>query len=881
MPRGSMDSRRRTSWRTAAAWALSLQALLQLPFSAAAAAPASAPASEVSSEVVSAPVSASAPEAAGTDDAAVSEVVVTGTRLSNLKAAESPAPIQILTPQALQAAAGNPDLMTTLEQIVPSLQAEIHGTDMEQLTLQFKLRGLSPNDVLVLVDGKRRHTTANLGVAAGPFQGGAGVDLNFIPTEAIDHIEVLTDGAAAQYGSDAIAGVINIILKKNASGGKITGLYGGFYDGGGGTDDVDANAGFAPSDSSFLSVTASDHNHGTTLRSGPDPRALRASYLDSYPDSNMTQVPGWPYVNLIDGDGEYHIKLVSLNSGIDFTDSLSGYLYSTYGNKNARTNQNYRLPDQAHFTEADGTVDYPLPYGFQPSEHIDEKDFQVTGGFKGKLAGFSWDLGSTYGTDRVVVSTLNTINSGVFNMNGLPQPSNFYDGTLKDSQWATTLDISRSLEVGLSNPLNVAFGAELRRDTYGIEAGQDLSWEAGGAQSFPGWTPSNAVSVGRTNYAGYLELDIRPVEPLLMVLAGRYEHYSDFGDAKVGKLSARYDFNPEFALRATVSNGFRAPTLAEEYYESTNVSPTAATVQLAPNSPVAAALGLGRGLQPEKSVNYSVGFVWRPLSKLITTLDLYQITLTNRVVATSTLTGELNGETVSQPVIDAIVASGAPVNNDVTNYGISLFTNGIDSRTRGADLSFALPMDYSFGHVDWSISGNYNTTAITGMRDTPAILQSTDPAKVTNPLFGPSTVDELTTEAPKYRIDLGAHLTSGKLTVDLLEKLYGPTSARTTDGGYIGQNADGTTITGPVSFFTNTVNFAPITNLTVGWQLLDHLRVEVGALNLFNRYPTPTNPTLIQRYKYGYSTSALGIWPTFAPFGDDGGYYFVKATYTW
>jgi iron complex outermembrane receptor protein len=828
-----------------------------------------------------APVSAPTPEPASTNEAGVSEVVVTGTRMSNLKAADSPAPIQILSPQALQAAAGNPDLMTTLEQIVPSLQAEIHGTDMEQLTLQFKLRGLSPNDVLVLVDGKRRHTTANLGVAAGPFQGGAGVDLNFIPTEAIDHIEVLTDGAAAQYGSDAIAGVINIILKKNASGGKITGLYGGFYDGGGGTDDVDGNAGFAPSDNSFLNVTGSVHNHGTTLRSGPDPRALRASYLDTYPTSNMTQVAGWPYVNLIDGDGEYHTKVASLNSGIDFTDTVAGYLYSTYGNKHARTNQNYRLPNQAQYTESDGTVDYPLPYGFQPSEYIEETDFQVTGGFKGTLTGFNWDIGSTYGRDRVVVSTLNTINSGVFNMNGKPQPSNFYDGTLKASQWATTLDVSRPFEVGLAGPLNVAFGAEYRRDTYGIEAGQDLSWEAGGAQSFPGWTPSNAVSVGRTNYAGYAELDFRPVEPLLMVLAGRYEHYSDFGDAKVGKFSARYDFSPAFALRGTVSNGFRAPTLAEEYYESTNVSPTAATVQLAPNSPVAAQLGLGQGLQPERSVNYSLGFVWRPIAKLITTLDLYQITLTNRVVATSTLTGELNGETVSQPVIDAIVASGAPVNNDVSNYGISLFTNGIDSRTRGADLSFTLPTDYSFGHVDWSASGNYNQTTITGMRDTPAIVQSTDPAKVTNPLFGPSTVDALTTEAPKYRIDLGAHLTSGKLTVDLLEKLYGPSSARTTDSGYIGQNPNGTTITGPVSWFTNTVHFAPITNWTVGWQLLDHLRVEVGALNLFNRYPTPTNPTLIQRYKYGYSTAAMAIWPGFAPFGDDGGYYFAKATYTW
>lgn len=479
------------------------------------------------------------------------------------------------------------------------------------------------------------------------------------------------------------------------------------------------------------------------------------------------------------------------------------------------------------------------------------------------------------------VYTLNTINSGVFNENGEAQPSNFYDGTLKASQWATTLDINRDFDVGLAGPLNVAFGTEYRRDTYSIQAGQPLSYLAGGAQSFPGWTPQDAISQGRKNYAGYVDFAARLTERLRMDLAGRYEHYSDFGDARVGKLSLRYQLIQTLAIRGTVSNGFRAPTLAEEYYSSTNVSPTAADVQLAPNSPVAKLLGLGQGLQPEKSVNYSMGLVWQPLPSIVTTVDLYQITLTNRIVGTSTLTGEQNGTIISPTIIDAIQASGAPTNGDVDNYGIDLFTNGIDTRTRGIDLTFDFPVDYAFGHVDWSIGGNYNHTIITGMRPTPAQVLSTQPALFTNALFGPGTVDQLTTESPQYLINLGALWTRGGYSVSLIEKLYGPTSDTGSDGGYIGQTANGTPITGPSTYYTTVVGFTPITDLDVGVRLTDHLKLDIGSLNLFNRYPNGTNPTLLRHLADGYSTGAMAIYASFSPFGDDGGFYYAKATFSW
>src|ERR1700722_12038739 len=255
----------------------------------------------------------------------IGEVIVTGTRQSGLSAAESPAPVQILSAAALEAASGNPDLMTTLAQIVPSLAMQAFGFDMAGQTLQAKLRGLSPNHVLVLINGKRRHTTANLAVDTGSvYQGGAGVDLNFIPLDAIDHIEVLTDGAAAQYGTDAIAGVINIILKKNTSGGIASATYGQYANGGGKTEDVSGNAGFEPTDGAYFNLTGQFHNHGHSNVGAIDERVINPANTAlknpdgtyNYPNSNLPNVPGYPYLNRISGDGQQQSKQLLINTGV-------------------------------------------------------------------------------------------------------------------------------------------------------------------------------------------------------------------------------------------------------------------------------------------------------------------------------------------------------------------------------------------------------------------------------------------------------------------------------------------------------------------------------------------------------------------------------------
>jgi iron complex outermembrane receptor protein len=822
--------------------------------------------------IASAPYCAAAPATADStteQSPELTELIVTGTRQGGLSAAESPAPIQILSTEALEAASGSPDLMTTLGQIVPSLTIEHFGFDEGGQTLLARLRGLSPNHVLVLINGKRRHTTANIAVDNGsPYEGGAGVDLNFIPLDAIDHIEVLTEGAAAQYGTDAIAGVINIILKKNSSGGKLDGTYGGYFDGGGSTNDVSGNVGFAPVDKSYVSVTAEINNHGHSNRSGVEPQAIND--IGTYPNSNMTQVSGYPYLNQIEGDGEWHNKLLMLNAGLDLDGGTEFYLTGSYGHKQASSYENYRIPTRFSYTDpTTGVTTYPFPFGFNPDEATVEDDYQFTGGVKGRIADWNWDISTSYGRDKVALFTDNTYGDSYF-LNGLPTATDFYDGTLQATQWTSTIDINRDFNVGLAGPLNVAFGGEYRREGYEVDAGNPNSYVDGGGSSFAGLTPTDAGSHDRKNEAGYIDLAAKPLDALRIDVAGRFEHYSDFGNTSVGKFTARYDFVPEFAVRGTISNGFRAPTLAEEYYSQTGVGPSGASVLLPPDSPGGKLLGLGDGLQPEKSVNYSAGFVFRPLPAMSMTLDVFQITITNRIVGTGGIDGLVNGvPTPAAPYVDAAIAANGNVLDPsilkTGTTGINLFANGIDTRTRGADFTFEFPVDYNFGHINYSIGATYNDTVITRVPATPAQF-------VGQPFYDQQALSDLTTASPKYMVNLGLNWTYGKASVVFLEKLYGPSSDYEIDDG------DGPT--GNIQYFKDSIPMTPITNLDLGYQIQQHLKLDVGAINLFNRYPPLRNATIQSREFKADDGTAATQYPIFSPFGFDGGYYYAKATFS-
>jgi len=803
------------------------------------------------------------------EGAELSEVIVTGTRQGGLEAAESPAPVQILSSEALQAAAGNPDLMSTLAQIVPSLTMEAFGFDMAGQTLLSKLRGLSPNHVLVLVNGKRRHTTANIQVDPGSaYEGGAGVDLNFIPLDAIDHIEVLTEGAAAQYGTDAIAGVINIILKKNTSGGKVTATSGRFFDDQGLTSDVSGNAGFGPSDDTYLNITGEVHNHGHTQHTGLEPQSIHD--LGTYPNSNITQAPGYPYVNMIEGDAETHTKLAMVNGGIGLPAGTELYLTASYGDKNAASYENYRVPQRVSYTDpVTGVTTYPFPFGFNPEEATHEVDYQGTVGIKGSLQDWNWDVGTSFGRDHLDLYTLDSIGNS-FGVNGLPTTPNFYDGFLQATQWATTVDVNKDIDVGLAGPLNVAFGGEYRRETYAIGAGIPESYIDGGAQSYPGFSPTDAGDHDRKNEAVYIDLATKPIDNLRVDVAGRYEHYSDFGNAEVGKFTARYDLTPELAFRGTVSNGFRAPTLAEEYYSSTNVGPTTATVVLPPNSPGGRVLGLGTGLQPEKSLNYSLGVVFRPLPAMSMTVDLYEINMTNRIVATGDINGTINGvpTPAAANVNAAIAANGNQLDPAVVatgSTGVQTFANGIDTITRGVDFVFQFPVDYPLGHVNYAAAATYTDTYLTKIPTTPA-------AFVGQVLYDPGAISDLTTANPKFVFNFSADWTWNDLNVNISEKLYGPSSDYASDGG---NNPTGNKI-----FYKSEIGTTPITNLDIGYHLTKFFKVDVGAINLFDRFPPERNSNIISHYFNANSSSAVQVNPIFSPFGIDGGFYYAKATFS-
>jgi iron complex outermembrane recepter protein len=856
-----------------------------------------------------APAAAAAPAAAGGNEA-LQEIVVTGTRTLGLEAAESPAPLQVLSANSLQTAAATPDLMNTLAQIVPSFQEQAFGFDMAGQTIMANLYGLSPNDVLVLVDGKRRHTTANLAVDTGSeYTGAASADLNFIPVDAIDHVEVLTEGAAAQYGSDAVAGVINIILKKNTSGGLISGTTGGYFDGGfggnGATGDASVNWGFAPIDGAYLNITAETHNHAHSDHTAIDERVINPANLATYPDSNETQVQGYPYLNHIIGDGEYHMKLVSVNSGYDFTSDSELYLFGTWGSKEANSYENYRPPAKICYpvvpnTPANviaGTVGecepdsiYPFPFGFNPQEEIDETDYQVTGGFKTVIAGWRFDLASAYGVDHVPQYTINTAADEIgftFQTTSAPPTlQNYYDGLLQATQWTNTLDIARDFDVGLASPLNVAFGGEYRRDTYTLGVGVPASYLDGGAQSFPGLTPPDAGIHSRENYAEYVDLAFKPIDPVRLDIAGRHERYTDFGNTNVGKFTGRWDISPQFAVRGTVQNGFRAPTLAEEYYTSTNVAPTTAFVQLAPNSPGGRLLGLGNGLQPEKSINYSVGFVYRPIPRIVMTLDAYEVIVHNRITNSGSVLGTAFGTVVAPEVVAAIEANGNELDPQVVDTGltgINVFTNGMNTLTRGLDLNFNFPTRNPFGNLTYSIGANYNAASYTYVRPPP-------PSLAGQALFDLTALSSVTNIQPEFKINLGVDYSFGPFEANLVEILYGRQQQWQNDdadngsGGPITNCASGVP-SNPVCqgvyeyYVNNTPDVTAITNLTLSWTVREHLTISVGAQNLFNKFPPGLNPTELaheDNFFYGDSAGTDGQM-LFVPYGINGGYYFAKA----
>ena len=791
-------------------------------------------------------VLSSAGSAAAAEDAStVNEIIVTGTRVAGLRAADSPAPIQVLSAPAL-ARVGSPGLIDALALSVPSFNAQAVGGDMANETLSARLRGLSPNHVLVLINGKRRHGVANLAILSSVFQGGAAADLNMIPVAAIDRIEVLQDGAAAQYGSDAIAGVINIILKSAPSGGYAAASGGGYLDGGGGTGELEASQGFGSASRGYLHLSADVRFHDYSNRGGPDQRVVQAVASGAHPD--WANLAGYPFVNRIFGDARYEIGLVSLNAGYDLGGGAELYSFATYGRKHAGGWANFRVPTK---------LPQLYPNGFNPIDELREEDLAATVGVKGETRGWRWDLSSTYGKDSDRVDVTHSANVDLFNDTG-STPSRFHAGDFIASQWTNTLDVSRAFDVGLAGPATLAFGAEHRRETYRINAGDPASRYKAGSQSYPGFSLTDAGAHARHNLAAYVELDTTPLPHLTVDLAGRVEHFSDFGNTTVGKLTGRYELSPALAVRGTASTGFRAPTLAEEFYSATNVQPNSAFVQLPPNAAAARLIGIDP-LKPEKSINFSIGLVAHPASGVLVTLDAYQISVKDRVVGSGTLYGTYGG-VLRSPAVNAAITANGNVLENVPFSGINVFTNGIDTRTRGAELvvTAATPLGEA-GRIDWTLAANYNTTKVTGVRATPIQLSASGQS-----LFDKVAISTLETASPKVKVILNGLFTHGRWTVDLKETLYGQAS-RYQDPG------DG-------NLYLDQEGVKFLTDLEISYRAGGGVTVSVGADNLFDVYPNRVNAAGLAASGLA-GNPAIEIYPAFSAIGIDGGYYFAKVRY--
>ena len=765
-------------------------------------------------------------QAAATGTVQQDTVVVTGTRTST-KASQSLTPVDVISGAQLQAT-GQSNLRDALVKLSSSITRETYAGDTAQLTDALSLHGLTPDHVLVLVNGKRRHTTANIALDGGLNQGSTGVDIDMIPVGLIDHIEILRDGASAQYGSDAIAGVINIILKTSSHGGSLQTSNGQTYAGDGFKNGESANIGLNLGDKGYLDLAAEYDRQNHTVRTGPD-------------DYFGTFQPGHGYYNPIEGDPASTRESVGFNAGYYLGDDVELYGFGTYAHRNAEAYQNYRPP---------AVLPEVYPNGFVPTETVNENDYSVTSGIKGQnLFGWSWDISSTYGGDHEGIGMDNSANTGLYAAQGYT-PTSFHLATVSNTQLTNNFDLSRAFHLPLlPAPVNVSVGVEQRRETYTVGAGDEASYLDGGSQALPGLAPVSASDNSRNVLGTYIDLSTHLAPKWTVDLAGRFEHYSDVGDTTNGKISTRYDFTPQIAVRGSVSTGFRAPSLAEEYYSNVNESPASVSGLLAANSAAAKLIG-AQPLKPEESTNYNLGLVLTPAKDLHLTIDAYQIDIRNRIVEGGTASGAA--------AIAAMEAAGLSVPGSIPASAVSAsyFTNGASTRTRGIDLSGTWHTSFGgYGQVDWDLGINLNTTSVTQVAN----------GANGQPELNAQQIAWLSTATPKNKIIIGGNWHLDKWGVSLHETRFGSTSSEETY--IVGPNAFSTT---QFIHFENAARYT--TDLEVRYDVTKRFQIAVGANNLFDVYPTKL-PYAAQLEGAQYDAFASTI-------GEDGGFYYLRARYT-
>jgi iron complex outermembrane recepter protein len=763
------------------------------------------------------------------------EVIVTGTRDVGVKARDSASPIEVVT-NAQLAATGATNAFDALKSLIPSFSASAQGIDTDTIFRSARLRGMNPGEVLVLVNGKRRHDTAMVNFYESANSPSSPSDLDMIPIGLIDHIEVLLDGAAAQYGSDAVAGVINIILKSstsegaaNASGGVTSRDDGAQWAGG-------AFKGFSIGNGGFLDVDVDYHHTSFIYRGGFD--------VQSFDEVNPSGVHNGPVQDLDWGGPQVNLTTIGANMSIPLNDNVSLYGFATGGHRAAAYYDNDRT---------DSVAPSIWPNGFTPLTVLEENDGAATIGFKGSVESWDWDVSGTWGTDHVRTGIVDSVNTGLLAATGTSGTTGTL-GQFSSTQGTLNADVRRSLSVGLPDPLNVAAGLEFRRENYQVHAGDPVTYDLGGMQAEGGTTPIDASDHSRTVKAAYVDLSTHVLPKWKVDVAGRYEDYSDagIGSTLTGKLTQRVDFTDRFGLRGTISSGFHAPTLSQEYFSATEVEPLAITLQAPPTSPGARYLG-AQPLQPEKSTDISFGVVAEPLEDLHTTLDVYSIQLDHRIIESAGVSGPaaLTAAALNDP---SFATQGA-------SAFVAFFNNGVNTRTRGLDLTADYKSDLNtYGLLRYALSANFNTTKVTRQYAVPpvmavALVAQGQPASYINP----QVTADITEASPDRKIVLALSWSVGRWDFNLRETYYGVEHGNSGDTSAVVPFAD--------------IRIAPayITDMDVAYAISDRVKVDVGGNNIFDVMPARMSVAEQQPRE-------AELYPYYTPWGNAGAYFYGRVT---
>lgn len=766
------------------------------------------------------------PASAQQQDDATQNVIVTGTRALKRTVSDSEAPVDVLTAKDLQAS-GSTELGDALNRLLPSLNFPRPAVaDGSSAVRPAQLRGLSPDQTLVLVNGKRLHTTAVVNVNGTAGRGSSPADLNTIPLASIDRIEVLRDGTAAQYGSDAIAGVINIILKKGADGGVVNVGGGQFSQGDGGQYNISANIGATLAENGWIRLTAEQKRLGSTNRSLPDYRnPLEPKY------GQITQQQGDPRVQQTSA---------GLNAVLPLAGNLELYGFANLSHRSADAAATWRTA----YTSGTTLRSALYPQGFLPNEASTGDDVSSVFGIRGRNDGWRWDLSANYGSNDFSLDVTNTANLSL----GASSPTRFYAGKLSNIQSALNFDAAREIELpGLPNPVTLAVGAEYRRDQYKIGAGEPNSYYGSGAQGFSGFQPSNSGDFQRHGNAIYADLETELTSQLSATVAIRHESYSDFGDVSSGKLSARYEVSPALAFRAAVSNGFRAPSLAQQHYtiSTTNLVTINGSSQLVDTGTfgvgTASAQALGaQPLRAEKSRNYSFGTVLQPTSNWNVSVDAYQIEIDHRIL--------YSGNLVLPASLQAVLAK-----QGVLVGAARYFANALDTRTRGIDIVSTYQLALAGGDkLGLTLGFNRNYTSVSNIAANPAVLAANNLT-----LIDRQTILRATETAPSNKIVLGADYSSG---------VWLWHGQLTRYGSFVSpQNNPALDQT----YSANLVADVSGSYRTGRWTL------SAGIDNLTNKYPDQVTST------GNLNSGGTLPYSTFSPYGFNGRFVYAKAAYNW